>query len=157
MSSPRATVRSYPNTPKRDCKPNFTRNHLVPPLVRSSQNTPKRNRQLSREISGAIPNCVRKNRGHLHKGLVKHWGSSHAFIFRDFYDNFLSHLPLRKLKELEIWGNGTAKCPYDGYIPIQISFGPSVVGNVEAFDTLAVICPRPSGGRTELDTSWNEY
>lgn len=70
-------------------------------------------------------------------------GAHIMLLYRDFYDKHLSHIPLRKLEELEIWGIGVAKCPYDGYIPIWISFRPAAVGKVEAFDALAVVCPRP--------------
>lgn len=72
-------------------------------------------------------------------------GAQVPLLYRDFYDKYLQHIPLRKLEELKIWEIGTTKCPYDGYIPIQIAFGPAVVGKVEAFDTLAVVCPRPPG------------
>lgn len=72
-------------------------------------------------------------------------GAQVTLLYRDFYDKYLQHLPLCKLEELEIWGIGTAKCPYDGYIPIQIALGPAAVGKLEAFDTLTVVCPRPPG------------
>lgn len=55
-------------------------------------------------------------------------GAQVTLLYRDFYDKHLSHIPLRKLEEFEIWEIGTAKCPYDGYIPILISFGPAAVG-----------------------------
>lgn len=68
-----------------------------------------------------------------------------TLLYRDFYDKYLNHIPLRKLEELAIWGIGTAKCLDDGYIPIQMSFGSAAVGKVETFDTLVVVCPRPPG------------
>lgn len=61
-------------------------------------------------------------------------------LYRGFHDKYLKHIPLRKL---EIWGIRTAKCPYDGHIPIQVAFGPVAAGKEEAFNTLAVVCPRP--------------
>lgn len=78
-------------------------------------------------------------------------GGQVTLLYRDFYDRHLSHIPIRKLEELEIWGIGTTRCPYDGYIPIQISFGPVAVGKEETFDTLVVVCPRPPGaGRNSI-------
>lgn len=78
-------------------------------------------------------------------------------LYWDFYDKYLSHLPLCKLEELEIWEIGTPKCPYDGYIPIQISFEPAAVRKVEAFDTLAVVFPKATQGRTEFNTDWDKH
>lgn len=72
-------------------------------------------------------------------------GAQVTLLYRDFYDMYLKHIPLCKLEEFDIWEIGTDKCPYDGYIPNQIAFGLAAAGKVEAFDTLAVVSPRPPG------------
>ncbi|CAI9613085.1 unnamed protein product, partial [Staurois parvus] len=75
-------------------------------------------------------------------------GAQVTLLYRDFYDKHLKHLPLQKLEELEIWGIGTQNFPYDGYLPVRLTFDPSVAGKTETFDTLAVVCPRPVGVST---------
>ena len=72
-------------------------------------------------------------------------GAQVTLLYSDFYEKHLRHLPLQKLEELEIWGLGTQNFPYDGYLPIKLTFDPSVAGKAETFDTLAVVCPRPPG------------
>lgn len=62
-------------------------------------------------------------------------------LYQDLYHKYLKHIPLCKLEEFEIWGIGTQKCTYDGYIPIKITFDPAMAGKPETFDTLAVVCP----------------
>lgn len=53
-------------------------------------------------------------------------GAQVTLLYRDFYDRHLKHLPLQKLEELEIWGIGTQNFPYDGYLPVKLTFDPSV-------------------------------
>ena len=72
-------------------------------------------------------------------------GAQVTLLYRDFYDRHLKHLPLQRLEDLEIWGIGTQSFPYDGYLPIKLTFDPSLAGKAETFDTLAVVCPRPPG------------
>ncbi|XP_040195295.1 uncharacterized protein LOC120928256 [Rana temporaria] len=72
-------------------------------------------------------------------------GAQVTLLYRDFYEKHLRHLPLQKLEELEIWGLGTQNFPYDGFLPIKLTFDPSVAGEAEVFDALAVVCPRPPG------------
>ena len=69
-------------------------------------------------------------------------GAQVTLLYRDFYDRHLKHLPLQKLEELEIWGLGTQNFPYDGYLPVRLTFDPSTAGVAE---TLAIVCPRPPG------------
>lgn len=75
-------------------------------------------------------------------------------LYRVFYYKYLKHIPLRKLKELDIWGIVTEKFPYHGYIPIKIKFGPTMAGKIETFDTLAFMCPRPPGADTRKEDYW---
>ena len=72
-------------------------------------------------------------------------GAQVTLLYRDCYDKHLKHILLCKQEELEIWGIGTQKLPYDEYIPIKITFNPLLAGKPETFDTLAVVCPRPPG------------
>lgn len=72
-------------------------------------------------------------------------GAQVTLLYKDFNEKHLKHLPLQKLEELEIWGLGTQNFPYEGFIPIKLTFDPSVAGKAETFDTLAVVCPRPPG------------
>lgn len=72
-------------------------------------------------------------------------GAQVTLLYRDFYDRHLKHLPLQKLEELEIWGLGTQNFPYDGYLPVRLTFDPSTAGEAETFDALAIVCPRPPG------------
>lgn len=72
-------------------------------------------------------------------------GAQVTLIYRDFYDKHLAHIPLRKLNGLEIWGIGTKSLPYDGYVIVHLEFGPSIMGQSESSETLAIVCSRPPG------------
>ncbi|XP_077327937.1 NACHT, LRR and PYD domains-containing protein 10-like [Lithobates pipiens] len=76
-------------------------------------------------------------------------GAQVTLLYRDFYDKHLKHLhlkhlPLQKLEELEICGLETQNFLY-GYLPVKLTFDPSIAGKTETFDALAVVCPRPPG------------
>lgn len=70
-------------------------------------------------------------------------GAQVILLYRDFCDKHLKHILLCQLEELEIWGIGTQKFPYDEYMPIRITFGPPLTEKTETFYTLAVVCSRP--------------
>uniref|UniRef100_A0A8C5WE77 ribonuclease H n=1 Tax=Leptobrachium leishanense TaxID=445787 RepID=A0A8C5WE77_9ANUR len=72
-------------------------------------------------------------------------GAQVTLIYRDFYEKHLKHIPLQKLKDLEIWGIGTEKLPYDGYLQVKSEIGSEVIGQSGGCDALAIVCPRPSG------------
>uniref|UniRef100_A0A8C5MGG5 CCHC-type domain-containing protein n=1 Tax=Leptobrachium leishanense TaxID=445787 RepID=A0A8C5MGG5_9ANUR len=72
-------------------------------------------------------------------------GAQVTLIYRDFYQKYLKHIPLKKLKDLEIWGMGMEKFPYDGYIQVKLEFSSEIAGQPRVCDTLAIVCPRPSG------------
>uniref|UniRef100_A0A8C5LMT5 ribonuclease H n=1 Tax=Leptobrachium leishanense TaxID=445787 RepID=A0A8C5LMT5_9ANUR len=72
-------------------------------------------------------------------------GAQVTLIYRDFYERHLKHIPLQKLKDLEIWGIGTEKLPYDGYLQVKLEMGSEVVGQSGGYDALAIVCPRPPG------------
>lgn len=45
-----------------------------------------------------------------------------TLLYQGFYDKYLKQILLQKLEELDIWGIGTQKFPYDGYIPVKLTF-----------------------------------
>lgn len=101
-------------------------------------------RPYPEELVGPSPTVSIQVEGVYTKALLD-TGAQVTLLYRDFYDRHLSHLPIQKIEELEIWGLGAQSFPYDGYLPIKLTFDPSVAGKTEVFDTLAVVCPRPPG------------
>lgn len=100
--------------------------------------------RLSKKFVGPAP-IVSVQKDIIYTRALLDRGAQVTLLYRDFYDQYLKHIPLSNLEELEIWGIGTDKFPYDGHIPIKIPFGPAVTGKMETFDTLAIVCPRPPG------------
>lgn len=78
-------------------------------------------------------------------------GAQVTLVYWYFFNKHLKHIPLCKLEGLKIWGIGSQKFPYDGYIPIKITFEPSVAGKTETFNMLALVCPRPPTAWKKLD------
>ena len=72
-------------------------------------------------------------------------GAQVTLIYRDFYQKHLKHLPLMELEDLEIWGIGTQKLPYDGCLQVKLEFSSATVGQPGVCDALAIVCPRPPG------------
>lgn len=70
-------------------------------------------------------------------------GSQVTILYRNFYNSYLAHLPLKPVENLEIWGLSSQKYPYDGYLPIRLEFTEGVVGVPQTVDTLALVCPDP--------------
>lgn len=81
-----------------------------------------------------------------------------TLLYQNFYDRHLRHILIQKLDDLKIWGIGTEKFPYNGYLSIQLTFESPVVGYAETFDTLAIVCtclPGISQGSLIVGTNTN--
>lgn len=88
--------------------------------------------------------------------VLLYTGAQVALVYWYFYNKHLKHIPLCKLEELEIRGIGSNKFPYNGYIPIKNTFGPSVAGKTETFNMLALVCHQPPGAWTKLNADWDQ-
>ncbi|XP_073455926.1 LOW QUALITY PROTEIN: uncharacterized protein [Aquarana catesbeiana] len=108
------------------------------------QKKPNTQGEFPRNLVGPSPIIPIQVEGIYAKALLD-TGAQVTLLYKNFYMKHLRHLPLQKLEELEIWGLVTQNFPYEGYIPIKLTFDPSVAGKAETFDTLAVVCPRPPG------------
>lgn len=78
LTPPRATVRFSQNTPKRDCRPNSTRNN--------PENFPDR-------LVGPSPIVSVQVEGIYTRALLD-TGAQVTLLYGDFYDKYLSHIPL---------------------------------------------------------------
>lgn len=46
-------------------------------------------------------------------------GSHITLLYRLFYHKFLTHLPLKQIKHLKIWGLSLEQYSYDGYLSLK--------------------------------------
>lgn len=154
----RTTAGSFQSTPKKACSVGTTQgNSKISPRTNDQdlRNTkkkrsddPNRTRETSEnfpeKLVGPFPLVPVQTEGVYTKALLD-TGAQVTLLYRDFYDKHLGHIPIRKLEELEIWGIETTRCPYDGYIPIQISFGQQLWGKKRLSTCWLSCVPDPQG------------
>lgn len=72
-------------------------------------------------------------------------GSQVTIIFDSWYSKHLSHVPLRSVTGLDIWGLSESETsyPYRGYIQIELEFPEETREKVETIPVLALVCPDP--------------
>lgn len=78
------------------------------------------------------------------KALLDSWAQL-TLLYHKFCEKHLKHVPMRKLEDLEFWYIKLEKFPCQGYLTIRLTFDHWVVGQWEAFHTLAIVCPGPPG------------
>ncbi|CAI5676583.1 unnamed protein product [Oreochromis niloticus] len=73
-------------------------------------------------------------------------GSQVTIIFDSWYSKHLSHVPLRSVAGLDIWGLSESETsyPYRGYIQVELGFLEETQEKVETIPVLALVCPRCS-------------
>lgn len=49
-------------------------------------------------------------------------GSTVTIIFEQWYQKYLSHIPLHPISSLAIWGLGDSSYPYRGYVAVSVEF-----------------------------------
>lgn len=76
---------------------------------------------LHKNLMGSSPIVSVQVEGIYRQALLD-TGAQVTLLYKDLYHKYLKNIPLCKLDELEIWVIGTQKCPYDGCIPIKITF-----------------------------------
>uniref|UniRef100_A0A3B1IUI3 Gypsy retrotransposon integrase-like protein 1 n=3 Tax=Astyanax mexicanus TaxID=7994 RepID=A0A3B1IUI3_ASTMX len=69
-------------------------------------------------------------------------GSTVSIIFENWYNKYLSHVPIQPISSLAIWGLSDTSYPYKGYVGVSVEF-PDDGG--EATPILALVCPDPQG------------
>lgn len=100
--------------------------------------------EIPKHLIGPSPIVPIRIEGVYTKALLDS-GAQVTLLYRDFYEKHLRHLPLKALKDLEIWGIGTESLPYDGYLQVKLDLGPEVTGQPRSCEALAIVCPRPTG------------
>lgn len=71
-------------------------------------------------------------------------GSHISLLYRYFYNKYFTHLPLKPIKHLEMWGLSSEQYPYDGYLSLKLEFSGSVVGVTETIEALVLVCSAPA-------------
>ncbi|KAL7878188.1 hypothetical protein SRHO_G00048310 [Serrasalmus rhombeus] len=69
-------------------------------------------------------------------------GSTVTIIFENWYQQYLSHVPVQPISSLAIWGLSDTSYPYKGYVGVSLEFPEDCT---EAMTVLALVCPDPQG------------
>ncbi|XP_076850337.1 uncharacterized protein LOC143500204 [Brachyhypopomus gauderio] len=70
-------------------------------------------------------------------------GSQVTIIFEDWYNQYLSYVPIQQVSGLAIWGLSESSYPYKGYVVVDVQFPKEFTGSIETLSVLALICPGP--------------
>ncbi|XP_030594321.1 uncharacterized protein LOC115786334 [Archocentrus centrarchus] len=70
-------------------------------------------------------------------------GSTVTIIFEEWYKKHLSHVPIRPISHLAIWGLADSEYPYRGYVVVDMEFPEDLAGVKGPITVLALVCPEP--------------
>ncbi|KAL6491310.1 hypothetical protein MHYP_G00016550 [Metynnis hypsauchen] len=69
-------------------------------------------------------------------------GSTVTIIFENWYQQYLSHVPIQPISSLAIWGLSDTSYPYKGYVGVSLEFPEDCT---ESMTVLVLVCPDPQG------------